>query len=344
MLDLPKPATLGTWLLATVIFWNLILLSFKTQPGSNIAPSERLTTALHQLNADLGHFHVTTSNFDKQTIVILLGPTDSGRVMNLVTSLNKFFDYESVLEILIVTPDRNAQGVAEVMLQLTPKFKMIHVLEDRELMQELATTPATHNNWVLQQVLKLLVANFVKSEFYLILDADVLCFKPTSFRDLIIEHRALCNMYNSHSIVTREDWWKGSETILDMNMTSPTYFGVTPAILSKTIAIGAQNRIKEIHSNDDWAQALLGKPNFTEYCVYATYAIASDKFSKYHIPTRDGVYNHDLSVFWKNQFQSLDLAKLVRQGAYVPGFFVVVQSNTGISAEAVKERMGDAFN
>jgi len=39
--------------------------------------------------------------------------------------------------------------------------------------------------WYLQQLIKLAIAEHIKTDFYLTLDADVICVKPVYFSDLV---------------------------------------------------------------------------------------------------------------------------------------------------------------
>jgi hypothetical protein len=166
--------------------------------------------------------------------------------------------------------------------------------------------------------------------------------------------RAVTNMYNSPHAVTRIDWWEASEAllqmklsdVLDANFESEKFFGVTPALLSKDIVTGIGARISKLYDTTNWIDWLFehGDSGFTEYCLYGVYAVVSGKFAEYHIPMNSGIYNHPHSVFWKDQFSTLNLHKMATMGHFYPGHFVVVQSNTGITANEVKKLMGFAFD
>eukprot|EP00298_Acanthocystis_sp_HF-20_P025265 c37116_g1_i1.p1 GENE.c37116_g1_i1~~c37116_g1_i1.p1 ORF type:complete len:201 (+),score=51.31 c37116_g1_i1:521-1123(+) len=196
-----------------------------------------------------------------------------------------------------------------------------------------------------QQMIKLAVVDQIKTTFYLILDADVICFKPTSFHDLIINGKAIINIYDSSNIVTRDEWWKASMKILKTDLDLPMFTGVTPTIFSTEIVSKLKNKIQQINK-EDWISYLLKNVYihpFTEYTLYGVFAISTKMFENFHIPSQSGLYNHEKSVFWKNQFDSVDLYKIMEFSSYFPGYFLVFQSNTGISALKVREKMGTLF-
>ena len=77
------------------------------------------------------------------------------------------------------------------------------------------------------------------------------------------------------------------------------------------------------------------------YCVFAQ---ATGIFGRYHIPLSDSIYNHGKSVWFESQFNNLDFKYLLSNAQYRSGHFVVMQSNTKITASAVREKMGKLFD
>ncbi len=59
--------------------------------------------------------------------------------------------------------------------------------------------------WRKQQLLKIAIANLVENEFYLTLDADVICLKPLDESKLIINGKALLQ-YEQRA--QHPKWWK----------------------------------------------------------------------------------------------------------------------------------------
>ncbi len=358
----------NTWVLigACVLLWNagIMLISWRpsstsspliSSPDSDVSISTKLDTLNHNilvlqnaLGIDPNTPHTTTKTNpanEKQTIVLPLGPKDGARFQNLYKSMRKFFDFSSVSEWIIITPDKTAGYVQEVMNVLDDTTReLVTLLDDTEVIPVMKKKPTS--NWMTQQIIKLGVASLIKTRFYLILDSDLLCIKPTSFTDLVVNGKAMVNMYNSDSEVTLPDWWKSSETTLQLKMNSPTYFGVTPAMLATEVVLGLHKHIETIH-NQEWSEYLLDNVynfSFTEFCLYGVYVMATKQFQTFHIPTQNGVYNSDKSVWFESQFKALDLGQIVRQAHALPGHFLVMQSNTGIPASEVAIKMESLFD
>eukprot|EP00301_Raphidiophrys_heterophryoidea_P021291 c5768_g1_i1.p1 GENE.c5768_g1_i1~~c5768_g1_i1.p1 ORF type:complete len:460 (+),score=112.47 c5768_g1_i1:47-1381(+) len=280
----------------------------------------------------------------KQTLFLPIGPNDLGRFQNMYLSLKKFFDFDGVHEWIIVTPNKESEVAKGVLETAKDHAHLIKIMQDGEVVPQLIALPTT--SWMTQQIIKIGGANVVKTRFYLVMDADLICIKPTSFADLIVNGKALTNVYDSMGSSTRQEWWTSAEKVLDMKIVYPSYFGVTPAFLSVDIAKGLHARIETVHKKD-WATFLLENVytyTFTEYTMYAVFAQASGMYGRYHISLHDAVYNHDLSMWFDSQLKDLDFEKILKNAAHISGHFIVAQSNTKIPAAEIRKKMGNLFD
>jgi hypothetical protein len=212
--------------------------------------------------------------------------------------------------------------------------------------------------WRKQQLLKIAIANLVENEFYLTLDADVICLKPLDESKLIIEGKALLQ-YEQRS--QHPKWWKSSARILKMDPNvGPKGLGmtVTPALLSRTLSKKLMAELSPTTSSaktaENWVDALCSlhdpanpknwwigrflKLKWTEYSLYYLCAMKLGLLDQFHViagtaQTPALLLIHDSHPYesW-NITGSFDLAN--------PGLFCVVGSKSRIPPKEVWAKVG----
>ena len=207
------------------------------------------------------------------------------------------------------------------------------------------------SGWYVQQLIKLAMAEKVETNFYLTLDADVVCLRQVGYDDLIENGKAITN--------TREedrhpDWYESAERILNMSRSGLTH-GVTPAILhreavislltflerkvhpitkSLAVACPSDSVMKDILKS--WRSHLIINTPWTEYSLYYTFLEGMNIFEQFHIRKgKDAVYDIATSLWRKEQISSWNIDRFFNTNAY----FLVVQSNTDIPVEEVKRKL-----
>ncbi len=187
----------------------------------------------------------------KLSMVLPVGPAvgtsvhgDHGRLSVLIRSLAKFFVLDDLDALLIVTPDREpVLGLLAKIAKLAGSstvdafLKKTVVVSDRELAPEAHGREARGLNHVSgytkQQIMKLAAAARLRTEWYLTLDADVICVRRTGYDDLIRDGRALVNMT---PLGRHRDWHEDADRLLGTWLShehddeQPT-LGVTPSLL-----------------------------------------------------------------------------------------------------------------
>ncbi len=280
---------------------------------------------------------------------------DLKRAHILFTSLQTFVAAGTISEIFVLVP---AAEVELVQREYSCWQGLnIKVMAEDDLLPEFKKYPKMRG-WRKQQLLKIAIANLVENEFYLTLDADVICLKPLDESKLIIEGKALLQ-YEQRS--QHPKWWKSSARILNMDPNvGPKELGmtVTPALLSRTLskklmaelspktssAKIAQNWVDALCSLHDpanpknWWIGRFLKLKWTEYSLYYLCAMKLGLLDQFHViagtaQTPALLLIHDSHPYesW-NIAGSFDLAN--------PGLFCVVGSKSRIPPKEVWAKVG----
>eukprot|EP00741_Cyanophora_paradoxa_P000995 tig00000449_g961.t1 len=274
------------------------------------------------------------------SLVLPMALKDAARFAILDKSLKKFFDMAGVCEALVVAVDGEADEVARAVAGswLAPHAR---VVRENVLVPELAQWEVP--NWIRQQIIKLSMAAHVRTKFYVALDADVIAVKRCGLAELFVDGKAKTNMFPKEALSeTVHAWYNGSGKVLGMEVpaSQALRFGVTPAVLSTSVARGVGRHIEE-RFGLCWRQHLVDRvwDSFTEYGVYFTYAAATGLFHKYHVETQHGVYKEfALGVWWPSMIDTWDMKRVFDPKE--PGCFTVAQSNTKIPPERFWEKVG----
>ena len=248
---------------------------------------------------------------DRLDAVLPLAGRDLDRARILFRTLEAFF--EPLGTLWIVVPDAERA-------QIDVPFG--NVVADAEVVPELAGGALPHG-WYVQQLVKLAIADRIATPFYLTLDADVICVRPTRYDDLVVDGRALAQITKPH----HPEWNDDAERILGLPR-SPRQHGVTPALLARDGVLDLQQ-----HLGDDWRARLLRELPWTEYALYNTFLEGVGRWTDFHSNGGDRcIYGNNvwLASQWPGWHPKAD-------GRYC---FSVVQSATRIPAADVWKRVG----
>jgi alpha-N-acetylglucosamine transferase len=136
---------------------------------------------------------------------------DLKRAHILFTSLQTFVAAGTISEIFVLVPAAEVELVKQE--YACWQSLNIKVMAEDDLLPEFKKYPKMRG-WRKQQLLKIAIANLVENEFYLTLDADVICLKPLDESKLIIDGKALLQ-YEQRA--QHPKWWKSSARILNMS-------------------------------------------------------------------------------------------------------------------------------
>jgi hypothetical protein len=137
-------------------------------------------------------------------------------------------------------------------------------------------------NWYYQQILKLKIANFIKTKYYLILDIDMYLIKPLCFDDMFYENKIIYTHekfpHNNPPGYTNTSWWENSAKLLNYNVEKlfdrNDLMGVTPQLLL-TCVVKDILLLMESKYGVNWEITLIDK-SFTEFTLYWIFLIQNN--------------------------------------------------------------------
>jgi hypothetical protein len=306
---------------------------------------------------------------NKMDAVLPLTLKDFDRFRILQKSLDAFC--KNLLNIIwVVVPDHQLQEIREQIgsgnYQVIPESFLVPEIKLLKI-----------QGWYLQQLIKLAIANHVKTDFYLTLDADIICTQSVHHSDLVKEGRAVYSA-NSHSRYDNEFLRRLLKTVLKLDplfVPRHNYYNVTPAVLSRDAVLQLQQYLRRLSIDEfntslklvgskkskliflgywliyrclpkrssrreqivDYKGYLLRNTPWTEYTLYYNFCDSKDLLDQYHILTPHCIYAGENSVWKKDQLINWQPENCFEGDRNF--FFCVFQSNTEIPAEVVLEKV-----
>jgi uncharacterized protein DUF6492 len=272
--------------------------------------------------------------------VLPLALPDLERFLNiLLPSLETFGDFLSKL--WVVTAWRAADEIAQTCSGLKPHGFDLEVLSELTVVPELILGRKS-SGWFRQQLVKLAIVDRISSDFFLSLDADVVCTRKCRVEDLIPDGRALLQR---EPVAAKPVWYGWSSKVLGVRVprvgasVTPNMFSVEALRLLRT---HLEERIPRPWLTGGRAVNRLGVPirpwvaylvrhlPWTEYSLYVTFLEAKGLTDRYHRSTE---WLSGNNVWSRDQFELWDPEKSFGpEGQFL---FSVIQSNTGIAPERV---------
>ena len=287
--------------------------------------------------------------------VLALAGGDLERALLLFRSLEVFF--EPLGTCYVVTPDRDADFVRRRLppgpYVVVPESEIVpeigYFWSVARLRAKLRLVGPPIHGWYVQQLVKLSVAERVATPFYLTLDADVLCVRPTGYNDLVRDGRAIVQTTPPN----HPEWNDDAERVLALPRSGRQY-GVTPAVLSRDAALElasylegrVDRRMRRFAENlppgrvrdvvGSWRSFLFRNLPWTEYALYHTFLERTNRFDAYHVNGGvDVLYGN--CVWMESEFESWDLTASDGDVAAPP--FSIVQSATRIPPAAIRAKI-----
>jgi hypothetical protein len=230
-------------------------------PGINIDNNNN-TTDNNNDNNNIDINNIDNNIDNKITLILPLHLDDTTRSIILIESL-KFITSSAIQEFILVVPDSQFVIIDSLLRNLLAElvFPSIIVCESILFLNVLPNDDIF--SYALQMAIKLLVAKYISTTYFLTLDADLILLRPLYVSQLLIDSSTSNNNNSIHTkraifefesrLKYHPDWWKGSEVILglDDNLISGSNggglsqgFGVTPAVLSTFGSLLTLNRIR----------------------------------------------------------------------------------------------------
>ena len=269
----------------------------------------------------------------------------------------------------VVVPAHQVQstreGLADVDLRL-------QIVAETDVVPELDRF-GRMRGWFKQQLVKLAIADHVTSDFYLTLDADVLCTRHTQFDQLVTQNAQ--GVARAPVVLlpdTHPDWYRSSLQVLGLTARREGLLhNVTPALLARSGVQALMGFLNDKANNRDYNRGLRGlrqraamirfalapraheapwriwlcaSTPWTEYALYYSFLEATDRYDLYHFDNDTALYSAEDSVWYadRKHFDRWDPKRLFEGDG--PPYFVVVQSNTGIAPADVAKKVDPFFD
>ncbi len=174
-----------------------------------------------------------------------------GRARNLFRSLARFAEPGLFADIHVVLPTDDVETATGMDWAVDLPLRFV---DQNDLLPELAGYGSV-GGWTTQQMIKLAATRVVTTDFYLTLDADVLCTSPIGTANLVPGGRALLQ---TGPRMSHKPWWTASAHILEVDprLDEPGIC-VTPALLSSQACLGLQARLQTRSRSGSWIDVLL---------------------------------------------------------------------------------------
>lgn len=261
----------------------------------------------------------------------------------LIKSFLHHFDLDGLEKFLIICPQDHIADFCNLLRNITDDNRF-EIINENEICPQLSENNYPIAGWYIQQILKLAAAKYMKTNFYLTLDSDIICKKHFNYSTLMLSGKAFMNIetpldYDDlylKSFSTREQKIKNSRlirssTLLNYKRKSLYKFqsyGETPAFLHTQSVLGLLNELSSLHQ--DWFTVLSRFKGWSEYSLYFQYLEKHNLINKLYINTgRSTVLDLDSSVWYPS-------ATYRKKVSFTPdyilkqenshGYFVAIQS------------------
>lgn len=291
--------------------------------------------------------------------VLPLALRDAERSRLLVESLAR--NLSGLRRLWVVCPDPDVERIRDLLCDEALPFEL-RVEPERRIVPEFGLG-IRMSGWFRQQLIKLAMSEHVTDGLYLTLDADVLCTRRVTAAELIGDGRGVCVSFPDE---TFRYWYERIEQVLRIRIApGGGCHNVTPALLhtggmraltaaiDERIARGERSRglrgLKQLwwlrRTRGDaryapWRVFLSAARPWTEYALYFSFLEDRGLFDRFHVRSARCIYDNDLSLWHAaNRRIPDDWDPSPAFAGRGPPWFLVAQSNTGISAEHYRQRL-----
>jgi hypothetical protein len=176
-----------------------------------------------------------------------------------------------------------------------------------------------------QMLLKLLIAKYIRTPLYLVLDDDIISLKPFGYKDLFTENKI---KYNGEiNINSQPQVWEASRDLLRLNKNTnirrlKNVISITPEILITSVVNDMFEYLVSKHKTFNNLLLQMTRIPWTEYTLYWLYLRYVDNKGIRHYYKMDNFTHANLTVY-ENDFKAI----LQRALQDKSGYFTIIQSN-----------------
>jgi hypothetical protein len=260
---------------------------------------------------------------------------DIERARICLESLDRFC--RNRLPLFIICPDAALEEVQTAYRGLKRRMLALEFLPDSALLAENVQSDPTVRGTVRQMLVKLAFARCCRAPFYLTLDADVALVREWGISDVIEDGRAAVQR---KPIEPDHIWCNAAAELLGSPHEGTETMDVTPAILS---AEGVRAMIEMLKARyGDWQRTLADRHRdglkWTEYTLYWHFLRQTGRLEEFHRLPKDFRLFVMRSLWRKKYLEGWSLDQALKGR----GYFVVLQSSTGLSVAEARAMLGMA--
>lgn len=198
------------------------------------------------------------------TVVIVTARSGFKRLPLTLAALVCHLDYRQMSEVMLFVPPQDV-SLLEPFVTGEAAYHWpwpISIMSDDRVLKHTHT-----HSYRIQMMLKLVVAQLIKTEYYMVLDSDCVALWPIHVEQLLWKRPMVSTtskmnhsspsflaLYQIEEKSDHGEWWPESEQVLQIEPNtcipddpSSTTIGVTPAILSKSIALRTLCRLQILY-------------------------------------------------------------------------------------------------
>jgi hypothetical protein len=248
----------------------------------------------------------------------------------LLPSFDRFCGFKHELQFLLVVPEGDLPEVARCLEKLGRSELRV------ECEDELCPSLKGESGWHKQQILKLAAAKAVSSDYYLLLDADVILKRATELQDLFPSGKPILQKINAGH---HWEWWVASRTILKSSVgleQDSMVMDVTPTFLHRETCLALQEAIAVRNTAKEWDRFLFDsrEAGWSEYSLYWIYALERGLDRQLYDWSAKQMYEF---IWESKQLTPQNLKRIF--AADSNSFFLVVQSNIELELSAIQKQL-----
>jgi len=291
--------------------------------------------------------------------VLPLTLRDAERADLLFESLT--LNFAGLRRLWVIVPDAQLDDIKRRYAAKSYPFEL-HIESELNIVPEFSMK-VRQSGWFRQQMIKLAMHAHVASPLYLTLDADVVCSRPVTAEQLIGNGKGACFTAPGTEF---NYWYRRVEQVLRLKAArSDVMHNVTPALLHRDAVAELQAHINNMIKHGKYSQGLRGLKQrwylwkyrgatnyapwrvflvaarpWTEYALYYTFLESTGKLDRYHVHSAHCIYDLDYSLWNAHDGQlPSDWDPAPAFAGTGPPWFLVAQSNTGISAANLYQKL-----
>ena len=288
------------------------------------------------------HPHLEKLKSGKYTIVLPTrgdGPAFEVFVNNLLPRYVKYLARTEIEEFIIICPQMHLTNVVKLLREKAPELPFVFYSDE-------TLGVKGGDSWMNQQIIKLAICYYIKTDHYFIIDDDLIITKSLHFSDFFDEKGKIYYSFESWPIngpnfATNTAWWMGSLLAHEIPQSaqllarSTILMGVTPQLMITRIVH------QLIHSLGSIWIAKMKAYRATEYSLYWVYLMRTLRVHYYAPNNKFFAMDNSINILVQGLSREDVVQKLqkgIREQKYT---FLVAQSWLKYPSEWIREGLKD---